>query len=346
MTEEQPATEPAPPPATAATDTTAATATTTLRTRTLGKSGLVVSELALGTWGLSGDAHGEVTDGEVDRTLARARELGVTLFETADVYGARGGDPHAERFEKKLGRALEHDAEARVCTKVGNDLDAAPARKRFDPAFLRSSALRSAERLRRAPDLLLLHHPQPASLRRGEATATLEALQREGVIKGWGVACGDEESARVAIELGASVIELAYNLFTQRDLHSIAGEIHEHRVGVLARSPLAYGLLCGTWPADKTFPEGDHRRERWAAEELRVRLAQVAALRPLVHGDVHTIRAVALRWVLANNVVGAAVVGVRSAAQLEANVRAIGDGPPYLPGDDLGRIGELLRAGG
>ena len=320
-------------------------ASTRLRTRTLGKSGLVVSEVALGTWGLSGDAHGAVPDHEVDRTIERARELGVTLFETADVYGARGGDPHAERFEKKLGHALERDAEALVCTRAGNDLDAAPPRKRFDSAFLRSSAQRSAERLRRAPDLFLLHHPQPPTLHRGEATATLEALQREGLIKAWGVACGDEETARVAIAHGAMVIELAYNLFAQQDLHAIAGEVHEHRVGVLARSPLAYGLLCGTWPAGKTFPVGDHRRERWTPDELHVRLGQVASLRPLVRGDAHTLRAVALRWVLANNVVGAAVVGVRTSAQLEANVRAIGAGPPYLPEEDLTRLGELLDAG-
>jgi aryl-alcohol dehydrogenase-like predicted oxidoreductase len=308
----------------------------------LGKSGLDISELALGTWGLSGDAYGPVGDEEIDKTITRARVLGVNFFETADAYGARGGDPHAERFEKRLGRLLDGDDGALVCTKAGNDLDAAPPRKRFDRRFLEQSAHRSAERLRRRPDLLLLHHPQASTLRRGEATATMETLVRDGVIKAWGVACGDEDSARAAIELGAPVIEIAYNLFAQNDLHSVTGEVAEHDVGVLARSPLAYGLLCGTWSVEKKFDEGDHRRDRWTTDELRTRLAEVASLRPLVRGDVHTVRAVALRWVLSNRTVGATVVGVRTAAQLEANVRAVGSGPPYLSDDDLAKLAEIL----
>ena len=311
----------------------------TLRTRPLGKTGLIVSELALGTWGLSGEAYGEVSEADADGTVARARELGVTLFDTADSYGARGGDPHAERFEKRLGRLLDQDAAAIVCTKGGNDLEAAPARKRFDRAFLRRSAERSAERLRRAPHVYLLHHPTVATLHRGEATGALDELKKEGVISHWGVAATDADTARAALERGASVIELAYNIFAQRDLHELAGEIVESGAGVLARSPLAYGLLCGTWPAGKTFAEGDHRRDRWTEAELRQRLAEVAALRPLVHGDIHTIRAVALRYVLCNRMVASVVVGVRTPAQLEANVRAIGAGPPYLPDEDLSRIG-------
>jgi aryl-alcohol dehydrogenase-like predicted oxidoreductase len=309
-----------------------------LRTRPLGKSGLVVSELALGTWGLSGEGYGPVSSDDADKTIIRARELGITLIDTADTYGARGGDPHAERMEKRLGRLLASDEGAIICTKGGNDLDASPARKRFDRDFLRLSAQRSADRLRRKPDLYLLHHPTVATLLRGEATSALEELQSEGVIRAWGVACGDAPVARAALERGASVVELPYNVFEQRALHEVTGELHEAKAGVLVRSTLAYGLLCGTWPADKTFPEGDHRRDRWTEAELRRRQADVAALRPLVKGDVHTIRAVALRYVLSNLLVSSAVVGVRTAAQLEANVRAIGDGPPYLSDADLAKI--------
>jgi aryl-alcohol dehydrogenase-like predicted oxidoreductase len=309
-----------------------------LRTRPLGKSGLVVSELALGTWGLSGEGYGPVSTDDADKTILRARELGITLFDTADTYGARGGDPHAERMEKRLGRLLGNDEAAIICTKGGNDLDASPARKKFDRAFLRLSAQRSADRLRRKPDLYLLHHPTVATVIRGEATNALEELQSEGVIRAWGVACGDAAVVRAALERGASVVELPYNVFHQRDLHDVTGELHEAKAGVLARSTLAYGLLCGTWPADKTFPEGDHRRDRWNEAELRRRQAEVAALRPLVKGDVHTIRAVALRYVLSNLLVSSAVVGVRTPAQLEANVRAIGEGPPYLSDADLAKI--------
>lgn len=308
-----------------------------MRTRTLGKSGLVVSELALGTLPLAGELYGPVEPEEADRTLARARELGVTLFETADVYGAVG-----ESMEARIGRVLERDDQAYVVTKGGNDVP--NGRKRFERMFLHRSAARSADRLRRKPDVYLLHHPTAETLRRGEAVGTLEELVRDGVIARWGVACGDLASAEVAIELGAPVIELAYNVFHQADLHELASKVTANHVGVLARSPLAYGLLCGTWPADKTFPDGDHRRDRWTRDDLTERLRQVAALRPLVHDEVHTLRAAALRFVLANQVVGSCVVGVRNGQQLEQNVRAIAKAPPYLPDADLARLPELLRA--
>jgi len=316
-----------------------------LRTRTLGKSGLEPTELALGTLGLSSELYGPISSEESDRTIEKARELGITLFETADIYGATSWRD-GERTEARLGRLLGEDKDAILVTKGGNDLAAAPPRKRFDRVFLQTSAARSAERLRRPPDLYLLHHPSAEALRRGEAVGALDELVTAGVIKRWGVACGSAETARVAAGLGAVVIEVAYNLLWQHDLHDAAAEIIESNVGVMVRSPLAYGLLCGTWSLDKTFVEGDHRRDRWTAEELKLRLRHVAALRPLVKGDIHTLRAIALRFVLANQMVGTMVVGARSAGQIEQNVRAIGEGPPYLTQEDLAKIPDLLRAAG
>jgi aryl-alcohol dehydrogenase-like predicted oxidoreductase len=314
-----------------------------VRTRHLGKTGLEVSELALGTWTLGGEAYGPVEEAEIDRTVARARELGITLIETADSYGHGEG---REPIETRIGRLLERDEQVRFCTKGGNDLAGVPPRKRFDRMFLHRSAARSADRLRRAPDLYLLHHPTVETLRRGEAIDALKELARDKVIKQWGVACGDAETVRAAIEAGAAVVELAYNLLHQRDLIEAGEEITSSGVGVLARSPLAYGLLCGIWPADKTFPEGDHRRDRWPPEDLHERLRQVAALRPLVHDEIHTLRSAALRFVLSNQLVSSCVVGVRGVAQLEANVRVIGTGPPYLSEDDLARVPTLLSHAG
>jgi len=303
----------------------------------------VVSELSLGTWGLAGESYGTVEDEEADKAIARARELGVTLFETADLYGSSEGK---EPMETRLGRVLDRDDQAFVCTKGGNDTAGLPPKKRFDRMFLHRSAARSADRLRRPPDIYLLHNPTVETLRRGEAIGALEELIADGVIKQWGVSCGDSEAAKVAIELGAKVIELAYNLFHQRDLNEIGAEVKHGNVGVLARSPLAHGLLCGTWSAERTFDEGDHRRDRWLPEELTERLREVAAMRPLVHDEIHTLRSAALRFVLCNQLVSTCVVGARSAAQIEANIRAVGKGPPYLSDEDLARVPTLLADAG
>jgi aryl-alcohol dehydrogenase-like predicted oxidoreductase len=315
-----------------------------MRKRTLGKSGLSVSELGLGTWGLSGEGYGPVEQLDVERTIERARAVGITFFDTSDVYGWREGS--GERFESRLGRMLAGDEDAIVCTKGGNDVDAAPPRKRFERAFLEQSAEKSAERLKRKPDLYLLHNPTEKVLRDGEAIATLQDLAKKHVIGEWGVSVGDAKTAIVALDKGTPVLEIAYNILHSSELHSVAGEVLEARAGVIAHSPLAYGLLCGLWAPGKTFPEGDHRRDRWTPEVLTARLAHVAALRPLVHGEVHTLRSAALRYVLANLLVGTCVVGARNAAQLEGNVRAIGNGPPYLDDADLARIPRLLKDAG
>ncbi|RYG79453.1 aldo/keto reductase, partial [bacterium] len=277
--------------------------------RPLGRTGLLVSEFALGTWGLSGDGYAGgfgATDDEAERVVARAVDVGITLVDTADAYG--GG-----RAEAMLGRALAAHPEVFVVTKGGTDRSTEPAQKRMDAGYLRVAVDRSRKRLARERlDVYLLHNPSPDALRKGEATGTLAALKKEGALGHWGVSVGDVDTARAAIEQGAEVIELAYNLFQSGDLHRISGDVLVDKVGVLARSPLAYGLLAGEWPRGKEFPEDDHRAGRWTRAELERRMEQLDALRFLVRGDVRTLRAAAVRYVLSNPLVSTVVLGPRS----------------------------------
>src|SRR5258708_5562664 len=119
--------------------------------RTLGKTGLRVTEMGLGTWGLSGDAYGAVPAPEQQRVLRRALEMGFTLLETADAYGAG-------QMERRIGEAIAGRDEIVVVTKGGTDRTSTPARKHFDKDYLRSAADRSRLRLRRDRiDVYLLH---------------------------------------------------------------------------------------------------------------------------------------------------------------------------------------------
>src|SRR4051794_1558713 len=121
-----------------------------MRQRTLGKSGLSVSELALGTWGLSGDGYGAVAEVDQDKVIERALALGVTLFETADSY-AKGA------MESRLGERLADMKTAQIVTKIGTDRTQRPTVKCFDSAYLRAAFERSCERLKRSTiDLVLL----------------------------------------------------------------------------------------------------------------------------------------------------------------------------------------------
>src|SRR6185503_16588785 len=141
-----------------------------MRKRPLGNTGLMVSELALGTWGLSGEGYTQVPEAEQDRVIVRACALGITLFETADQY-AKGA------MEQRLGRRLSDPTRTRIVTKIGSDGDASPPRKRFDAAFLREAFERSRERLRRdTVDVVLLHNPSLAAIERGEAIGVMTEL--------------------------------------------------------------------------------------------------------------------------------------------------------------------------
>jgi aryl-alcohol dehydrogenase-like predicted oxidoreductase len=308
-----------------------------VRQRSLGKTGIECSELGLGTWGLSGSAYGSVKEDEQDRVIARARALGITLFDTADTYA--GG-----AMQERLVRILGNDDRCCIVTKIGTMVRAAPPRKCFDEEFLHHSFCAATARLHpRPPDVVLLHNPSLAVIVRGNATAWLSERTEAGVMRSWGVSAGSAEIAQAAIDSGAPIVELAFNVLWAEDFRAIEQRAREKEVGLLARSVLAHGLLSGLWSRDRSFPEGDHRAERWTEEELRCRIRQLDALRPLVRGDVSTLRAAALRWVLGHELVSSAVLGPRNCLQLDQLIREAGKGPPYLPTESLSALESGLK---
>lgn len=294
-----------------------------MRRRTLGKTGLEIPELCLGTWGLSGDAYGPVEENEQDQVIERALALGVTAFETADAY-AKGA------MESRLGRLLEKHEEAIVITKVGTDRAATPPAKRFDDEYLREAIDKSRARLKRKIDVLLLHNPSTVALAKEKTRELLDKLVKDEVIRAWGVSAGNAEVGKAAIEHGAQVLQLAYSPFHQQDLNAVLAFATAKEVGLLARSVLVHGLLCGQWPTTKTFVTGDHRRDRWTTDELKKRISQLSALRPGVYGDVTSMRAAALRYALEEPRISSVVIGPRSTLQLDQLVRDAGKQPPYL----------------
>jgi aryl-alcohol dehydrogenase-like predicted oxidoreductase len=308
-----------------------------MRTRDLGTTGLRVSELALGTWGLSGEGYGTVEESEQDSVIDRALAVGITLFDTADTYA--GGE-----MEKRLGRRLPRGTEVTVVTKVGTSSQGSLVKKDFSPENLRISTERSLERLdRERIDVLLLHNPSPKTLSRGEAVATMKEMVELGLAHTWGVSVGSSECATEAVTAGAPVIELAYNVFHWRQLLAIADPVREKKIGILARSVLAYGLLCGAWPTNKEFPSEDHRSERWTTDELKRRIVQLNSLRPSVYGSVQSLRSVAVRYVLSNPLVSSAVLGPRKGAQLDQLVRDAGRERRYLPEGGLESLENRVR---
>ncbi len=309
-----------------------------MRKRPLGRTGLEVSELALGTWGLSGDGYGFVSDAEADRVIDRAVALGITLFETADCYGR--GD-----LERKLGKRLPV-GRTLVVTKVGTSIEGY-AEKRFDVDYLVGALERSQERLRRdALDVVLLHNPTMATFELDATFELLERLRGEARIRAWGVSACSPMVAERALARGAQVLEMAYNAFFSRDVRELGPRLREAGAGLLARSILSYGLLAGGFTKEREFYPPDHRAERWNPEDLSRRIEQLDALRAVVGGPVPTVRAVAVRFALANDDVSSAVLGPRNVQQLDQLVREAGRAPPYLTAGAMATLeAELARHG-
>ena len=309
-----------------------------MRKRKLGKTGIEVSELTLGTWGLSGDAYGPLVEADVDRTIDRAVELGITLFDTADVYG--GGT-----MERKLGQRLPAQ-KTMVVTKLGTSVEGYPE-KRFDPSYLDRAFERSQARLKReCIDIVLLHNPSVATLENEEAVAVLKRLKDQVRCRAWGVSANCIEVAERAIERGADVLEMPYNCMFSSDVKALTEKITESGVGLLARSVLAYGLLAGHWTSDREFYPPDHRADRWNPAELKRRVEQLAALRAVIGGPVPNMRSVALRFVLSHERVTSAVLGPRNPTQLDQLVRDAGRMPPYLARATMAKLEAQLLAHG
>lgn len=292
--------------------------------------------MSVGTWGLSGESVGPVDEADAEKVVRRCLEMGMTLVDTADAYGAG-------RMEALLGRVLKTRRDVTILTKVGTDRTTDPPRKRFDATYVRDAVGRSLKRLQRDRiDVYMLHNPSVDALTHGDCVATLEDLKKKGDIAHWGVSAGSDEVARTAMDKGAEVIEIAYNLVQCVDLHRVAGDVMVSGAGVLARSCLDYGLLSGFWSKERTFAEADHRNNRWTRLELEHRVEQLEALKFLVKGDVKTLRAAAVRFVLANTLVSTAVLGPRSVEQAEQLVRETGGGPRYLPDEALAQLPRAL----
>lgn len=305
-----------------------------MRYRKLGRTGLEVSLIGLGTWSMGGDEWGPADDATSLEVLRTARGMGVNLVDTADVYGLG----HSEEL---IGQALPAESETLIVTKGGWDIYTEPpvvggARSRYEADYLRHAAEESRRRLgRKVLDIYLLHNPGPADHAEHRPVETLRAMQEKGIIRFLGASVGSEEDARAAIAAGVEVLEVPFNPIRSW-ARNVLADAAAAGVAVLAREPLERGLLTGKYGVDATFPAGDHRAEKgdqWlaSAQPYAARLRELAALRGW------TAAQAAIGYPLSYPEVSAVVLGCRSVEQVENNIRAV---DVELSLDERGRLEE------
>jgi len=227
--------------------------------RTLGRTGLSISEIGFGCWAIGGNAfgnsYGSTDDAESQRAIRRAFELGCNFFDTADVYG----HGHSEAL---LGAAL-HDVRDQViiATKVGGNFYDRDMRMDFTPGYLRFAVERSLERLRtNRIDLLQLHNPPINLISATETYEPLEAMKREGLIRFYGVSVHPPEEGVAAVNAAMpDAVQIVYSLARREAEDTFLPTAQAANVGVIAREPLANGFLAGRYNAESTWERGDIR---------------------------------------------------------------------------------------
>jgi aryl-alcohol dehydrogenase-like predicted oxidoreductase len=311
--------------------------------RELGRTGWKVSEISFGTWAIGG-AWGDVDDSESIAALHLALDSGVNFFDTADVYG----DGRSERLLARLRK--ERREKFYIATKAGRRLSPHTA-EGYNRKNLVTFVERSLKNLNtEAIDLLQLHCPPTEVYYRPEVFYVLDELIKAGKLCYYGVSVEKVEEALKAIEYTqVQTVQIIFNIFRQRPAELFFTQAQLHRVGILARVPLASGLLTGKLSHDSKFAADDHRSfnrhgeafdhgETFSGLDYETGLQAIEALRPLVPPG-QTMAQMALRWILMFPAVTCAIPGAKRPVQVEENIKAA-DLPPLSP-ETMAGISEI-----
>ncbi len=297
-----------------------------MRYRALGRTGWLVSEVSFGAWAIGG-SWGHVSDDESLAALHKAVDSGVNFIDTADVYG----DGRSERLIAQLKR--DRREEIVVATKAGRRLSphTADGYNAYNLAGFVEDSLRNLAT--DCLDLVQLHCPPTEVYYRPEVFGALDDLVKAGKIRYYGVSVERVEEGLKAIEFpNVQTVQIIFNCFRQRPAEIFFPEARRRKVGILARVPLASGLLTGKLTRDSAFAEDDHRNfnrhgaafdvgETFAGVDYDVALEAVEDIRRLLPAAV-SMASFALRWILMDDAVSCAIPGGKRPEQVAENCAA------------------------
>lgn len=313
-----------------------------MRYRPLGNTGIQVSEVGFGTWGLGGDkggavAYGPAQDEDSKKALRFAFERGVTFYDTAALYGFG-------HSEKLLGEVFENRrADVVIASKVGF-LDFV-GKQDFSPDHLRQSLDESLERLRSSYlDLYQLHSPPIELLSQDrKILETLLSLHQEKKIRALGISVRSPDEGLLAADFPFQAIQVNFNLTDQRALENgFFQKCIVKKIGVIVRTPLSFGFLSGAVSSGETFSGSDHRN-RFSPEQ-RTRWAEAIPLfrQTLGPAEGETPSQSALRFCLSFEAVSSAIPGMLLDSHVEENTRA--SELPRISPERLQTLAELYRS--
>lgn len=298
-----------------------------MKQRTFGRTGKTVSEIGFGAWAIGG-AWGDVSKDDAKAALHASLDAGTTFIDTADVYGDGRSEQLIAEVLKERGGDKPY-----VATKLGRRLSPHVA-EGYNKQNMTAFVERSLTNLQTdCLDLVQLHCPPPAVYYQQEVFGYLDDLVTAGKIRHYGVSVEKVEEALKAIEYpNVQSVQIIYNIFRQRPASLFFAEAKKRQVGVIARVPLASGLLTGKMNAGTAFAADDHRAfnrngeafdkgETFSGVPYDVALEVVEEIRRLVP-EQQSMAEFALRWILMEDAVSTVIPGARNAQQAQSNSRA------------------------
>lgn len=297
-----------------------------MKYRIFGKTNWKVSEVGLGTWALGG-GWGRVSESDAIGVLEKAIERGINFFDTADVYGDG-------KSEQLIGQVLKStDQKIYVATKFGRRLDphvsSGYTKDNLERFLDRSLGNLGVDTI----DLIQLHCPPIDLYYKPEVFEALDSFVEQGKIQHYGVSVEKVEEGLKAIEYpGVVSVQIIFNIFRQRPSELFFEQCKKKNIAVIARVPLASGLLTGKMSLATKFPEDDHRNynrqgkffdvgETFSGVDFEIGLKAVEELKKIKPDDISCVQ-MALKWILMHSEVSCVIPGAKNTKQLEENISA------------------------
>ncbi len=293
--------------------------------RTFGKTGRKVSEIGLGTWQL-GTKWGEpFNKGEAIKILDAAYETEINFIDTADIYNDGNSELTIGEYIKK------HPKNIYITTKCGRALEPHTS-EMYTPQAIEEFVEGSLQRMGLDKlDMILLHCPPTEVYEKDEVFHKLDELKKKGKIAGYGVSIEKVSEGIKAMKYDISAIEVIFNMFRLKPLDELFTLAKEKNIGIIARVPLASGLLTGKFKKDTVFGKKDHRSynrngeafdkgETFSGVDYELGLQAVEELKKVFHSD--DLTPYAIKWILMHDAVSVVIPGASKQEQVYANVKA------------------------
>ncbi len=307
--------------------------------RTLGRTKKEVSSLGFGCWAIGGTGYGPTNDQDSLKALSFAYDHGITFYDTADVYG----DGHSETLIGQTFKESSKRLKVFIATKAGWDFYHGGTKKNFSAEHIRFACGESLKRLKTDHiDLYQLHNPKRDEIEKGEVYKVLDELKKEGKILHYGTSIHRIDEGISANQNGKSdTLQVIFNLIDQRPVPELFPLCEKNKIGILAREPLACGLLTGKYTADSKFHKVDHRN-RWMRDKYLKDLDKVKRIQDAFDTKKVSLKQAALEYVLSFSAVSTVIPGMKTAQHVEDHLKAVED--PRLSSEEISKIQDIYES--